>query len=72
MSFTKNTAQSVLILMTDKHLGNLIVSLPAIHALVEYFKGSRLCLVVDNSYSEIADTVRGLEKVICYPRNNFV
>ena len=68
MSPGKNNVKKVLVLMTDKHLGNVVVSLPAIHELREFFQGSNLHLVVDNSYIEIAEAAMGPEKIVCYPR----
>jgi ADP-heptose:LPS heptosyltransferase len=68
MPLTKKKTKTVLILMTDKHLGNLVVSLPAIHELKEFFKGDDLHLVVDSAYLEIAETIDGLANILYYPR----
>lgn len=60
--------KKVLVLMPDKHMGNLVVSLPAIKALRDLFRNRKLFLVVDSSYAEIAQTLDWVDSVILYPR----
>lgn len=60
--------KNVLILMPDKHLGNLLISLPAIKALESYFRGKRICLVIDSAYSELIANISSADKIIHYPR----
>ncbi|MBI5098983.1 MAG: glycosyltransferase family 9 protein [Nitrospirae bacterium] len=62
---------NVVVMMTDHHLGNLVVSLPAINALKEYFKEKNFYLVVNSEYKEIAETIEGLDHLILYPRRQF-
>ncbi|MEW6066680.1 MAG: glycosyltransferase family 9 protein [Nitrospirota bacterium] len=62
------TAKNILVLMPDKHMGDLVVSLPVIKALMEYFKEDNFTLVIDNAYIEIIETINGLNKLLLYPR----
>jgi ADP-heptose:LPS heptosyltransferase len=59
---------NVMILMMDKHLGNLVVSAPAINALKSFFSKKRCYLAVDDAYREIAEAVYGTDNLILYPR----
>jgi ADP-heptose:LPS heptosyltransferase len=58
----------VVVLMPDKHMGNLIVSLPAIVALKDLFRDKKFFLVVDKAYRDIVETVIPRENLIFYPR----
>ena len=68
MSLNIDQIKNVLVLAPDKHMGDLLLSLSAINALKEYFKGKRFYLVIDSAYTEIVETLEGLENVILYPR----
>jgi ADP-heptose:LPS heptosyltransferase len=61
--------RNVIILMTDKHLGNLVVSASAINALKNFFSKKQLYLAVDEPYREIAEAIFGPGNLILYPRN---
>jgi len=60
--------KNILVLMPDKHMGNLVVSIPAIRALREFYRDDRFFLVVDSGYKEIVETVDGIDELILYPR----
>ena len=60
--------RAVLTLMPDKHLGNLVVSLPAIDALSKHFRGKDFYLIIDNAYSEIIESLISEENTKFYPR----
>ena len=59
---------SVVVLMMDKHMGNLVVSIPAIHALQKVYHDKTFCLVVDSAYSEIVENLSGVDQLMYYPR----
>ncbi len=58
--------KSVLIVMPDKHMGNLIVSLPAISALCERFHNN--AVIVDEAYRDIIESLEGVKSILTYPR----
>ncbi len=60
--------KNVLVLMPDKHMGDLVLSLSSINALKELFKEKKFFIVVDSTYSEIIEAVDGLNNVLFYPR----
>jgi heptosyltransferase-3 len=62
-----NKSNNVLVLMLDKHMGDLILSLPSIDLFNKFFK-QNIHLVVDSEYKEIAETIDGLNTVLYYPR----
>lgn len=66
-----NTGQTlqlpVLLLMTTKHLGNLLVALHCLQRLAKASAGQSL-VVIDESYRDIIESVDGLGKVLYYPR----
>jgi lipopolysaccharide heptosyltransferase II len=68
MSLNIDQIKNVLVLAPDKHMGDLVLSLSAINALKEHFKEKRFYLVIDSGYTEIVETIKGLENVILYPR----
>ena len=59
---------SVLVLMIDRHLGNLVVSLSSIAALQEYFHNKTCYLAFDSAYREVVEGVNGLNNIISFPR----
>lgn len=59
---------SVLILMLDRHLGNLVVSLSSIVALQKYFQNRPCFIAFDSDYQELVETVDGLRNLIFFPR----
>lgn len=67
LSDIKNV-KSVIVLMLDKHIGNLVVSLPAIMAAKEFFKKKDFYLAIDEAYKEIAETSIDPSSLILYPR----
>lgn len=60
--------RSVLIVMMDRHLGNLVVSLSSIVALQQLFRGRNVYLVVDSSYSEVVESIDGFDGIFYFPR----
>ncbi len=68
MLLRNDTISTVLVLMIDRHLGNLVVSLSSIVALLEYFQGKDLYLVMDRAYKEVVESIEGLNKIIYFPR----
>ena len=60
--------RTVLILMMDRNLGNLVVCLSSIVALIEYFQGKKYYLAIDDAYKEVVENIKGLERIIYYPR----
>jgi len=57
------------ILMPDKHMGNLVVSIPAIRALCEFYRDHMIFLLVDSAYRELVETIEGVDTMIIYPRS---
>lgn len=68
MSFNFEQIKNVLVLMPDKHMGDLVLSLSSINALKELFKEKKIFIVVDSAYREIIEAVDGLNNVLFYPR----
>jgi ADP-heptose:LPS heptosyltransferase len=68
MSISIDKVDTVLTLMPDKHIGNLVVSLPAIDALIKHFKGKKFYLIIDNAYREIVESIISEENIKFYPR----
>mgnify|MGYP002700136489 FL=1 len=62
-----NLQEPLVLLMTTKHLGNLLVSLHCIQAIVKASQGQSL-LVVDESYRDIIESITDTGKVLYYPR----
>ncbi len=60
--------RNVLVLMPDKHMGNLVVSIPAMKALRDFFYGRGFRLVVDSSFEDIVRAVDGLDDLLLFPR----
>ena len=71
MSITVGKVNTVLTLMPDKHIGNLVVSLPAIHALIKHFQGKKFYLIIDKAYREIVESIISQEHITFYPRKQF-
>jgi heptosyltransferase-3 len=59
---------SVLIVMMDRHLGNLVVSLSSIVALQEYFREKNVYLAVDSAYREAVESIAGFDRIFYFPR----
>ena len=59
---------SVLVLMIDRHLGNLVVSLSSISACQKYFQDKTCYFVFDSTYREVVEGVDGLNNIIYFPR----
>jgi len=59
---------SVLVVMIDRHLGNLVVSLSSIAALQKYFHNKTCYFAFDSSYIEVVEGVKGLNNIISFPR----
>jgi len=57
--------------MPDKHIGNLVVSPPAIDALIKHFQEKEFYLIIDNAYREIIESIISEEHVKFYPRKQF-
>lgn len=71
MSISIDKVNSVLTLMPDKHIGNLVVSLPAIDALINHFQGKEFYLIIDIAYREIVESIISEEQIKFYPRKQF-
>jgi heptosyltransferase-3 len=56
--------------MPDKHMGNLVVSLPAIDALSKHFQGEKFYLIIDIAYKEIIESIINEEHIKFYPRKH--
>ena len=69
MLINTDRVHTVLTLMPDKHLGNLVVSLPAIDALIKHFRGKEFYLIIDSAYREIIESLISEENIKFYPRN---
>jgi heptosyltransferase III len=59
--------RSVLVLMPDKHLGNLVLALPAIRALRELFSNRQVRLLVDSRLGQVTDLVWPRHELLHYP-----
>jgi heptosyltransferase III len=59
--------RSVLVLMPDKHLGNLVLALPAIRALRALFHERRGRLLVDSRLGEVTGLVWPRHELLHYP-----
>ena len=57
----------LVLLMTTKHMGNLLVALHCVQTLAKASQGHSL-LVVDESYRDIIESVADIGKVLYYPR----
>ena len=62
------TMQKAAIWMPTKHMGNLLVSLRAIEALIQHFGAANTTLVVDNAYRHIIDCFDPRCDVLYFPR----
>lgn len=73
MSININIDQvnTALILMPDKHIGNLVVSLPAIDSLIRHLQGKEFYLIIDSAYKEIIQSIISEEHIKFYPRKQF-
>jgi len=71
MTINIDKVNTVLTLMPDKHIGNLVVSLPAIDALIKHFQGKEFYLIIDNAYREIIESMISEEYIKFYPRKQF-
>jgi ADP-heptose:LPS heptosyltransferase len=71
MSIPVDNVNIVLTLMPDKHIGNLVVSLPAIDGLIKHFQGKKFYLIIDNAYKEIVESIISEEQIKFYPRKQF-
>lgn len=68
MLFNRVTDKRVLVLMPDKHMGNVVVSLPAIMALKGFFKEKIFFLVIDRAYKDIFKPLIRKENLLLFPR----
>lgn len=59
---------SVTVLMLDRHLGNLLVSLSSIVALAKHFREINFYLAIDGAYKEVVESIKELDRIIYYPR----
>ncbi len=60
--------KTALILMPDKHLGNLIVSISALYSLHEALNEWEKYIVIDETYTDIAEMFFLKNQIIPYPR----
>lgn len=68
MHAKSDNLHSVTVLMIDRHLGNLVVSLSSIVALAKHFRGRNFYVAMDGAYREVAESIRELDRIIYYPR----
>ena len=68
MSIPIDNINTVLTLMPDKHIGNLVVSLPAIDGLIKHFQGKKFYLIIDTAYREIVESIISEGQIEFYPR----
>jgi ADP-heptose:LPS heptosyltransferase len=54
--------------MPEKHMGNVIVSLPSILSISNFFKDVNLSILIDERYTDIIDTFIENVSIIPYPR----
>jgi len=57
--------------MPDKHMGNFVVSLPAIGGLIKHFQEKKFYLIIDAAYREIVENIISEEQITFYPRKQF-
>jgi heptosyltransferase-3 len=60
--------RTVLIVMMDRHLGNLVVALSSIVALQKYFRGNNVYFAVDGAYREAVESIDGFDRIFSFPR----
>lgn len=63
----KNLQTPLVLLMTTKHMGNLLVSLHCLQIIVSASRGQSL-LIVDERYRDIIESVADMGRVLYYPR----
>ena len=68
MLISYDKIRTVLIVMMDRHLGNLVVSLSSIVALQEYFREKNVYFVVDSAYREAVESIDGFDRIFYFPR----
>src|SRR3990167_8662494 len=62
-----NIQPKILIIMPDKHLGNFVISLVAIKALIAQYPADKIAIVFDETYQELATVNLGTAHLIFYP-----
>jgi ADP-heptose:LPS heptosyltransferase len=60
------TLPRVLVMQIDRHLGNVVLSLPILQAFASHFNAG-IDLMIDRRYRLFADQLSGLRRVIPYP-----
>jgi ADP-heptose:LPS heptosyltransferase len=60
--------RTVLIVMIDRHLGNLVVSLSSIVAVQKYFRKKNVYFTVDGAYREAVERIEGFDGIFFFPR----
>jgi len=60
---------SVLMLMTDRHIGNVVVSLPALQALQNKYQDIPHCFVIAEGFEELLERVIDPAHTLVYPRS---
>lgn len=60
----------IIILMTDRHIGNLVVSLPALSALQNHYRERPHLFVIDESFRDLVETVIDPAHTLLYPRGS--
>jgi heptosyltransferase-3 len=68
MQINIDNIRSVLVLVPDKHMGDLILALPAISSLKKIYRDKEFHIAVDSEYREIIETMDGLGNILYYPR----
>ncbi|WP_373032994.1 glycosyltransferase family 9 protein [Sulfurovum sp.] len=65
---SKNDIGIVLTLMPDCHIGNLVVSLPALVALRDHYQNIPHYFIIDSAFKEIVETLIDPKYTLFYPR----
>jgi ADP-heptose:LPS heptosyltransferase len=68
MPVSYDKIRTVLIVMMDRHLGNLVVSLSSIVALQKYFREKNVYVAVDSAYREAVESIDGFNRIFYFPR----
>jgi len=69
MNFADTRGQRSLILMADKHIGNLVVSLPALCALQAHYKDRPHLFLIDAGFRDLVETLIAPENILFYERS---
>jgi heptosyltransferase-1 len=68
MFFLNKEINAVTIIMPEKHMGNVVISLPSILSIVNFFRGVDISITVDERYVDIVKAFVQDISIIPYPR----